>query len=100
MEVCLAGTTSSFFNYAPGLSGRSPGCSSLPPCVLRSLSDPPGERAPQPASLPRQPAAFPPPLLRPRRPTSRTAPLPAKAGAKLGLSLLGAVQSMKSRNMS
>ena len=28
-----AGTTSSFFNYAPGLSGRSPGCSSLLSCA-------------------------------------------------------------------
>ena len=32
------GTTSSFFNYALGLSGCSPGWGSLPPSVLRSLS--------------------------------------------------------------
>lgn len=73
-----------FFNYAPASRGRSPGCSSLPPCVLRSLSDPPRERAPQPASLPRQPAAFPPPLSSAPAAPRRELPPSCKSGRGLG----------------
>lgn len=74
--VCVGGQDHFLFNYAAGPSG----CSlerTLPPSALLSLS-PSRTRLGRGLHSPRRslgsPLLFPPPLLRPRRPTSRTPP--------------------------
>lgn len=81
--MCGGGQDHFLFNYAAGPSGCSL-ARTLPPSALLSLS-PSRTRLGRGLHSPRRslgsPLLFPPPLLRPRRPTSRTPPpLSAKGG--------------------